>query len=420
MWISCFGVRNRTSRAVWVVCGLMLGVVGCSADDKPSENGGSPAVVPPAGDAGAIPGSSTANPGTSGMQPADAGGGVSPGMTANPGTNPGRDASPGPVLSGADAAPAVDSGGQTSPGPTIAADSGATDADGPVSDGGPTTPLDYSKPGPHKVVTEKNVGKDFRNTNVQDETATCRAFVSIIQLPGEGNVDEELTNYPADMDRQLYTLFRPATLEEGVKYPVITWGNGTCAQPLLYSEILEHLASWGFLVIATNATSVGSGMEMQRGIDYLLKENETQGSPLFGHVETSMLGASGHSQGSQGTLAVGGNARIKVTVPIQGAGASGVRALKGPTFLISGEKDTLATPSSIESAFGSATVPAVYGMSVGQDHLMPGRMPAPILKGVTAWFRIHLSKDDAARPAFYGSACELCSDPTWKITRKNL
>ena len=239
-------------------------------------------------------------------------------------------------------------------------------------------------------------------------------------LPGEMGVDEELTNYPADMDRQLYTMFRPATLEEGVKYPVISWGNGTCAQPLLYSEILEHLASWGFIVIATNATSVGSGTEILRGAEFVVKENTTEGSALYGHVDTTLLGASGHSQGSSGAIAAGADAKIKVTVPIQGASGSGVRALKGPSFLISGEKDTLATPSSIQTAFNSATVPAVYGMAVGQDHLMPGRMPDPILKALTGWFRIHLYKDDSARTLFYGDSCDLCSDATWKITRKNL
>ena len=104
-------------------------------------------------------------------------------------------------------------------------------------------------------------------------------------------------------------------------------------------------------------------------------------------------------------MTVGANARIRVTVPIQSASAGGVRALKGPTFLIAGEKDTLVTPSSVETAFNSATMPAVYGMSVGQDHLMPGRMPAPILKAVAAWFAIHLLKDDSARPLFYGTGC---------------
>ena len=116
-------------------------------------------------------------------------------------------------------------------------------------------------------------------------------------------------------------------------------------------------------------------------------------------------------------MTVGAEARIAATVPIQGAGATGVAALTGPTFLIAGEMDTLVTPASVEQAFLAATVPAVYGLSIGQDHLMPGRNPAPILEGVTGWFRTHLAGDQNARALFYGSGCGLCDDPAWSIQR---
>jgi hypothetical protein len=280
--------------------------------------------------------------------------------------------------------------------------------------------VDFAQRGPYEVATEKNVGEEFRNDNVTDDSAFCRSFVGSIMLPGEGNADEELTNYPSDMDRQLYTLFRPKTLAEGKTYPVITWGNGTCAQPLLYSELLEHIASHGFIVVATNSTSVGSGMEMQRGLDFVIAENEKTGSPLFGKINAELLGASGHSQGSMATVSVGGAARIKVTVPIEGAQAAAARELKGPVFLIAGEIDTLVTPASVESAFDAITVPAVYGLSMGLDHLMPGRMPGPILKAVVGWFATHLLNDSSARSLFYGDGCGLCNDSTWTLERKNL
>jgi len=61
----------------------------------------------------------------------------------------------------------------------------------------------------------------------------------------------------------------------------------------------------------------------------------------------------------------------------------------------------------------------VYGLALGIDHVVPVMMPQPILKAVTAWFRIQLSDDKAARPLFY-DACELCSDPTWQIKSANL
>jgi predicted dienelactone hydrolase len=234
------------------------------------------------------------------------------------------------------------------------------------------------------------------------------------------DVDDELTTYPADMDRELYTLFRPAELEEGKKYPVLTWGNGTCSHPLLFTELIEHVASHGFIVIATNSRQTAGGVEMLHGIDFVLSENANSNSILYGKVDTAMLGAFGHSQGSGATLSAGADPRIVATVPIQGASAAAVRALHGPTFLIAGELDTLVAPSGVETAFAAATLPAVYGLSIGQDHLMPGLAPSPILDAVTAWFRIHLADDAEARELFYGDACKLCSDPRWQIQRKNL
>ena len=289
--------------------------------------------------------------------------------------------------------------------------------------GRPTTPdpkggvPNYGAAGPHQVVVEENVGEAFRN-QVDDDVQRCRSFINSINP--NSPVATELTEYPADLDRQLYTLLRPAKLEQGKKYPVITWGNGTCAQPRLYVELLKHLASHGFIVIATNWRWVASGAEMQRGLDFVLAENANSASPLYGKVDTAMLGASGHSQGRGAPVRVGAESRIVATVPIQGAGAPGVAALKGPTFLIAGEMDTLVSPASIETAFAAATVPAVYGVSMGQDHLMPGQNPTPILEAVTAWFRAHLAADQNARALFYGEACGLCDDPTWSLQRRNL
>jgi len=186
----------------------------------------------------------------------------------------------------------------------------------------------------------------------------------------------------------------------------------------LFEELLTHLASHGFIVIASNWRWVASGEEMLHGIDFILSENKNSASPLFGKIDTAKLGASGHSQGSMATVVVGADKRIVTTVPIEGAMASDVGALKGPTFLIAGERDMIVDPASVEMAFGSAKVPAVFGLSLGQDHLMPGLDPSPILKAVTAWFKVQLTDDQSARDLFYGT-CGLCSDATWKVQRKN-
>jgi fermentation-respiration switch protein FrsA (DUF1100 family) len=284
-------------------------------------------------------------------------------------------------------------------------------------------PTDYAKPGPYKVTIEKNVGASFRNRSVYDDSAQCNLFIAGASS-GDPNADPDviakLTSYPSDMDRGLYTLFRPETLEADKKYPVLTWGNGTCSQPFLFEELLTHVASHGFIIIASNWRWVASGEEMLHGIDYILSENERSGSPLFGKIDTKALGAFGHSQGSMATVVVGADPRIVSTVPIQGANAADVARLKGPTFIIAGEKDMIVDPKGVEQAFHSATVPAIFGLAMGQDHLMPGLDPSPILKAVTAWLKLQLAGDQSVRDLFYGMPCGLCSDPTWRIERRNL
>jgi pimeloyl-ACP methyl ester carboxylesterase len=203
------------------------------------------------------------------------------------------------------------------------------------------------------------------------------------------------------------------------RFPVITWGNGTCSQPLLFEPLLGHLASHGFIVIATNWRWVASGAEMKRALEFVLAENANEKSALFGKVAVDKIGASGHSQGSGATVTVGADKRIVATVPIQGASAAGVRQLAGPTFLIAGDSDMSVSAASVESAFRAASVPAVYGLAEGVDHIVPVMMPAPILKAVTGWFRIHLAGDMAARELFY-DGCTLCKDPTWRIQTANL
>src|SRR5512143_1377519 len=54
-------------------------------------------------------------------------------------------------------------------------------------------------------------------------------------------------------------LYRPATLgDDGVRHPVVVWGNGTIGQPVDYAPLLKHWASHGFVVAAANTAMAGT------------------------------------------------------------------------------------------------------------------------------------------------------------------
>jgi hypothetical protein len=60
-----------------------------------------------------------------------------------------------------------------------------------------------------------------------------------------------------------YDVFRPAHYQElGFKSPIVTWGNGTNATPVMYTTLLSHFASYGFTVIASTLVNTGSGREI--------------------------------------------------------------------------------------------------------------------------------------------------------------
>ena len=78
-----------------------------------------------------------------------------------------------------------------------------------------------------------------------------------------------------------HTYYSPATLgQNGVKHPIILWGNGTGTTPPIYDGLLRHFASHGFVVAAANTSNAGSGNEMLAGLDNLTTFNGQSWQPL--------------------------------------------------------------------------------------------------------------------------------------------
>lgn len=218
-----------------------------------------------------------------------------------------------------------------------------------------------------------------------------------------------------------YELYYPTDLEDG-GHPIITWGNGTFAIPLFYECLLDHLASYGFVVIASTRSFTGSGEEMLEGVDWLIDENGRPGSLFFGKLDTDHVGATGHSQGGGGTINAGTDPRITVTAPIQPIPGR-VLDLKGPMFLIAGSEDFIVPASWVTaSTYDPALVPTVYGIALGADHLTPLGDGGMIRGYLTAWFCGMLKGHESAREAFFGEDpdCEICNNMNWVVMRKNL
>lgn len=219
------------------------------------------------------------------------------------------------------------------------------------------------------------------------------------------------------------TIFRPQSLGP-TAHPIVLWGNGTGTQPVNYKEILQNLASWGFVVAAANSPNAGSGADMLACLDWLTVQNVREGGVFTGKLDLAKVGAAGHSQGGGGSLMAGRDSRVSTIAPIQPYTAGPrfepevLRAQHGPILLLSGGADVVARPvPNQELVFETANQPVVWATLAGASHLAPLR--GSVYPGVvTAWFRWRLMDDAKAGALFEGERCGYCTSPDWTVRKK--
>jgi hypothetical protein len=262
--------------------------------------------------------------------------------------------------------------------------------------------------GKYGASMDRNVGKGFENVvSASDTEAGCRSFSAL--FGGKASDSEEL-NTLGDLSLALYTVYRPSNWVEGEKYPVVSWGNGTCAQPEGYGPLLRYVASQGFVVVAPNSRYVGSGAAQRKAIDFATQANQDPSSPYFGRLDLTRVAAMGHSQGSAGTIAASADARIKTVVLFNG----GTSARK-PFLAISGDRDIgNPTATTYRNALNGAPKGAflfyhkVPQRGSGDGHLTLMTQPERVAAPTAAWLKYVLSGDESYKSWFVGTTCELC------------
>jgi len=222
-----------------------------------------------------------------------------------------------------------------------------------------------------------------------------------------------------------FTLFRPTDLAQGgLCHPVITWGNGTGTTPSIYRVLLTHLASHGFVVIASNSPNVAQGTPppMVAGVTWVLEQNADPTSEMYQRIDTTHVGATGHSQGGFATTTAGTDSHILTIAPI--AGATATRNLHGPALLLCGGMDTTVPCSTIMAAFtGITNQPVMLADQLAATHagwisFRAGTLN-PYEVAVTAWMRVQLMGDTSLRSMFYGPSCTLCTNTAvWQVMQK--
>jgi hypothetical protein len=277
--------------------------------------------------------------------------------------------------------------------------------------------------GPYGGQLDVNIGTGFANDVQSSDTnpqpsSTCQSFAALFGEPQ--NITDQLlqtTMNGITIDFSLYSAYRPA-IWPSTPVPVITWGNGTCAQPEGYGALLRYVASYGYFVIAANSRQVGSTNSdgshvMIKALDFAAAANKDSSSPYYGKLDMTKVGAMGHSQGGGETIAVTNmDSRILYALPFNG-GDTGVNK---PYLAVSGDMDISgASVQSMTTDTNGASVAAAFlyyhnpvGMGSLRGHLVLMLTPERVSTQTVAWWEMWFRSDAASKADFVGSSCGFC------------
>lgn len=139
----------------------------------------------------------------------------------------------------------------------------------------------------------------------------------------------------------------------GCPCPAITFGHGFFQAVSTYQSTLEHLATHGYLVIASNSESglfpnhQNFANDLRHSLTFLEQENANAASFLFGAVAVTRFGASGHSMGGGASiLATAQDTRIRALANLAAAetnpsAKAAMPSITVPVSLLSGSADTI-------------------------------------------------------------------------------
>lgn len=202
-------------------------------------------------------------------------------------------------------------------------------------------------------------------------------------------------------------------------WPAVVMVNGTGTPASTYLPILEHLASWGFVVVGNEDGSSGKGESTLTALDAL--------SELDPRIDTDKVALFGHSQGGVGAFNAAAQSdlvsAVYVASPASPSIASSnnwpyrVSELDMPVFMMAGDgrqDRMMVSPwDSVQEAFESTTGPGVLARRLGADH------PDVLEFGdgyATAWLCWQLQDDEQAAGAFTGDNPEVARNDKWAET----
>ena len=224
--------------------------------------------------------------------------------------------------------------------------------------------------------------------------------------------------------------------------PVLIWGNGGCAMNSRnYRGFLTTVASHGFVAIATAVIEGedarrANADDLRAGLDWVIAENERDGSPLAGKISTDRIAVMGTSCGGFMSIELGSDPRVD-TIGVFNSGVQAadredrsptapspdtLAALHGPVLLINGHEIDFMMDESQDTFAAIDHVPVFYGARHNAGHSATVFHPGggEFANVAANWLRFVLKTDREAAQQFVGPYCALCTNDTWDTESKML
>ncbi|CCM63696.1 hypothetical protein BN381_290055 [Candidatus Microthrix parvicella RN1] len=247
----------------------------------------------------------------------------------------------------------------------------------------------YAEPGPAQVGTTAFKLDDGRRVQAWYPAADSAAELPTEQFDIAGLLSPELqSQIPADK-RPMYEIAAHPAADPGADgpYPVVMFSHGFAGFPEQSADLVTHLASWGFVVVAPDHVErslsgqlgvAAKGVTPREDPEVLSASLDAalalKGSPLTGLLDESKVTVAGHSAGAGAAYReASADPRVKAFIAYSVGNRPGEKkppVPKVPGMVMAGTDDGIIPPAASQEIFDGMNPPKYFVSIDGAGHLV--------------------------------------------------